>query len=308
MEMYPGEPTAEQVFLALHTGGGEADGPSFDKLRQSILTSGTVIQPVILNAGDSGNLVCIDGNTRVALYREFDQRGAEGDWQSVPAIVYDKLDDREVDAIRLQAHLVGPRQWDPYSKAKYLDYLRHREHIPYSELVDFCGGSKKMVTESIDAYNDMEQYYRPLLSDDSEFDVRRFSGFVELQKPGVKEAILGAGFNLGDFSQWLVDRKIGPLREVRLLIKILKSTKARDIFLTDGASEAAKVLEATDVSKALRDAPMAELCRALSATCDHIEFKDVQKMRDDPTSVTALAVSEAHESLAELVKWISGND
>jgi len=31
----------------------------------------------------------------------------------------------------------------------------------------------------IAAFNDMETYYRPLCSDDSEFDIRKFHGFVQ---------------------------------------------------------------------------------------------------------------------------------
>jgi hypothetical protein len=131
-------------------------------------------------------VTCIEGNTRLAIYKSFAEDKVNGSWDSIPAVVYESLAEEDIDAIRLQTHLVGPRPWDPYSKAKYLHYLRNREHMPFSMLVDYCGGSQKMVKESIDAFTEMEKYYRPLLQDKSEFDPRRFSGFVELQKPGVK--------------------------------------------------------------------------------------------------------------------------
>lgn len=311
LEMYPSEEiTPERIFLALGAAGGDEEegGPTFTKLKQSILTSKTIIQPVILNIQKDGVLLCIDGNTRVALYRDFLARQVPGEWARIPSIIYTELTERDVDAIRLQAHLVGPRPWDPYSKAKYLNYLREREHIPYSELVDFCGGSQRMVRELIEAYNDMERYYRPLLPDDAAFDVRRFSGFVELQKPGIKESILAAGHGLEDFAQWIIAKKIDALREVRLLSKILRDPKAREVFLRRGADEAAKALETPDLSKALQEATLANLCRALVVAYDRVTLREVQDMKADPGSTAALAVVEACEALNGLVKELGLND
>jgi hypothetical protein len=70
----------------------------------------------------------------------------------------------------LQVHLVGTRPWDPYSKAKYLHHLRTQALLPFSQIVDFCGGRQKDVLESINAYSDMEKYYRPVVPDDGSFD------------------------------------------------------------------------------------------------------------------------------------------
>ena len=110
--------------------------------------------------------------------------------------IYDNLSDQEIDAIRLQAHLVGVRQWDPYSKAKYLNHLYDKGHLSLSQITDFCGGDKREVTNYIQAYNDMEKYYTPILESDQDFDPTRFSAFVELQSSRVHEAIVGAGYNV----------------------------------------------------------------------------------------------------------------
>ena len=37
----------------------------------------------------------------------------------------------------------------------------------------------------IAAYQDMQEYYRPLCDDDSMFDIKKFHGFVELQKGSI---------------------------------------------------------------------------------------------------------------------------
>src|SRR5438105_12437190 len=74
LEMYGDDPTPEQFYLALGAGGDEEGGATsttFEKLKNSILMNGGVIQPVMLNRLKDGTLICIDGNTRVALYKNF---------------------------------------------------------------------------------------------------------------------------------------------------------------------------------------------------------------------------------------------
>ena len=120
LEMYPNAPTADQIYLALGAAGDDESESStnFEKLRASILTNGGIIHPVILNRRADGSLVCIEGNTRVALYKNFIEEKVAGTWTAIPALVHDQMDDNQADAIRLQVHLVGTRPWDPYSKAK----------------------------------------------------------------------------------------------------------------------------------------------------------------------------------------------
>ena len=301
LEIYVDEPTPEQIFLALGAGGEEADGGSttsttYEKLKQSILTNGGVIQPVILNRLDDGILVCVEGNTRVALYRQFREDGVKGEWTFIPALVHDNIDEAAVDAIRLQVHLVGPRPWDPYSKAKYLFYLRTQEHLPFSTIVDYCGGRQSEVEESINAYADMEKYYRPLVGDGS-FDSTRFSGFVELQKPGIKQAVAAASFSLSNFSDWIHSKKLYPLNKVRILPRILRNGKARDVFLTRDIRHAEKLLDRPQLDNALESADVEQLARALSDKIGALPFEQFDRIRKDPGGETAQTLVEAHSGL-----------
>lgn len=306
LEMYGDNPTPEQIHLALGAGnddeGTSQDGPTFQKLKQSIITNKGIIQPVILNQRNDGSLVCIEGNTRVALYKEFMNNEIPGEWSTIPALVHDNIDDAAVHAIRLQVHLVGPRPWDPYSKAKYLNELRHGEHLPFSTIVDFCGGRQTEVSTFIDAYIEMEKYYRPILADDGEFDTTRFSGFVELQKPGVKQAIMKAGYDLGNFAEWIRDNKVYPLRTVRILPRILRNPKAHEIFLKKGAREAEKVLEKPQDDKNLRDANLSQVARSLTEKLAQLPFEQYMELREDTTGDTVQALLEAHSSLTEFIK------
>ena len=94
-----------------------------ESLRESIKENKGIIHPIIVNKESDGTYRAIEGNTRLQIYKDFLNNGVPGDWKTIKAVVYDLLDNDRIHAIRLQAHLIGPREWDPYSKAKYLNYL-----------------------------------------------------------------------------------------------------------------------------------------------------------------------------------------
>src|SRR5215469_5164727 len=138
LEMYSGEPSYDQIALALDVAGSDDDAKGAttpEKLRNSILTNGGIMQPIVVNKTADGHYVCIEGNTRLYIYRAFRSENVEGDWSEIPALVHEGLTQSDVDAIRLQAHLVGPRPWDAYSKAKYLWELQYKELMPLDRII-----------------------------------------------------------------------------------------------------------------------------------------------------------------------------
>jgi len=302
LEMYGDEPTPLQFYLALGAAGDEEGDHSatFEKLKNSILTNGGIIQPVILNR-KSGRYVCVEGNTRVALYKKFHEEKFAGTWTHIPALVYDGMQDFQIDSIRLQVHLVGTRQWDPYSKAKYLYHLRHDKNMPLAMLVEFCGGREREVIESINAFSDMESYYRPIVQEGS-FDTSRFSGFVELQKPNVKQSIAETGFTLTAFAEWIRDQKLYPLNTVRLLPRILRNQKARDAFLKYDARQAADLLEKPALSKALSEANLGQLAHALTQAVYQLPWIEAEKLRKDAEGEVAQLLHEALDALQGVLK------
>jgi hypothetical protein len=212
------------------------------------------------------------------------------------------MDERQKDAIRLQLHLVGTRPWDAYSKAKYLHHLRTNELLPFDQVVEFSGGRKKDVLEAINAFESMEKYYRPIAGDGN-FDTRRFSGFVELQKHGVKEAILMAGFTEADFAGWIHDeRKLHPLATVRSLPRILKNQRARELFIKYDAKRALDALEKPGMSEALVNARIGELARALCYCADKLPYTEADQIRSDPGSEAAQALRDALVALQQLLQ------
>ena len=263
LEIYDGEPSAEQMAIALGFGEDKStsSGTSFFSLKESIRSNGGIIHPIIVNKRRDGRNIVVEGNTRLAIYREFDHKGVPGNWKSIPTIMFNELPINEIDAIRLQAHLVGPREWDPYSKAKYLHHLSETEGMPFSQLVDYCGGRRADIERSISAYEDMEEFYRPIVvAEQDDFDVTKFSGFVELQKQKVKQSLIVANLTVGDFSGWQHRRLFNRQEHVRDLPRILNNSEAKSIFLKEGSREALKVFDAKNESSDLKDVSLEALC------------------------------------------------
>lgn len=305
VEKYGSTPSAEQLALALGAGSPEEgqSGPTFYSLRESIRTNRGVINPIIVNKNEKGEYLVIEGNTRVAIYREFDQKKVEGNWKVIPSVVYDNLKEENIEAIRLQAHLVGPREWDPYSKAKYLNYLRNCEHLTMSQIIAYCGGKQLEIENYIDAYNDMEKYYRKIIPPDSEFDPRKFSAFVELQKAGIKIKIIESGFDLEDFSKWVDEELIYPLNTVRQLPQIFSNSKAKEVFLKDGAREAIKLLSIGE-NVNLQNASFEALAEILYKKLSSLPLDEFKEMKKDLGNKKVVALFTLEEELIDTCKML----
>ena len=313
LEMYDDISNEAQMLLALGAGaeeeGGDTAQASFNRLRHSIKASGGIIQPIIVKPYDDEMYLCIEGNTRVAIYRQLrgeEPTGPNGtdQWNLIPAIVDSDIDDSETHRIRLQVHLVGNRPWDAYSKAKYLNELVEDYKMPLTELVDYCGGSQNDIRQSIDAYRDMEAHYRPVVEADpsSDFDPSRFSAFVELQKPGIKHSLYGAGYNEGHFSDWIDSRKLAPLALVRKLPQILNDPDAKRTFLRDGARAAARELDAPDLDTRLREANVSQLARALQEKINTLSYEQSQALAANENSDEYLDLHDLFTTVQELLQ------
>ena len=253
-------------------------------LRESIKENGGIIHPIIVNKRANGTYVVIEGNTRLQIYKDFIASGEPGNWTTIRAVVYENLEEEKMHAIRLQAHLVGPREWDPYSKAMYLNHLANVEHMPMTRLISFCGGNSKAseIRNMIAAYNDMQTYYLPLCDDEAQFETKKFHGFVELQNRNITDCLVAHGYTKTDFSQWMIDDRFSTLQDVRRLPEILKSKKAKAVFLKENTREAKKILAVEEITTdKLQDVPYEMLAQELAKRMVKMSLKEVQHLRQD---------------------------
>jgi len=199
-----------------------------------------------------GTYVAIEGNTRLQIYKDFKRDDPSGPWNSIPAIVYENLSPEKKHEIRLQSHLVGPRAWDPFSKAKYLYELSEVEHMPLKLIVSLCGGGKTEIERSIAAYKYMISFYHPYIKTkrNRRPEVREYSKFYEFQSSTIQHAIVRAGYELSKFAEWVVDGNIDTAQRVRILPKVLANSEAKARFLKTNLAEAEKVLNAAELDTA----------------------------------------------------------
>lgn len=297
IEYYGEDINAEAMALALK-GSSDEIGTSFTSLRDSIKAYGGIISPVIVNRSAERKMTVIEGNTRLLIYREFFKQNAKGNWNKIPAMVYEQMNPQQIHSIRLQAHLVGPRNWDPYSKARYLHYLSTSEHLTTAQIVDYCGGNKREVNNYIAAFMDMEQYYRPLVGDS--FDVSRFSAFVELQQKSIESTLIKHNLTKSDFAEWIKDNKFGPLQNIRKLPRVLNDPKAKEVFLAEDMEEAYRLLESKVDNNALDNATLEQLALAISKKIASLPYSQIIKLRDNPESDERITIQDAKDSLISL--------
>lgn len=262
-----------------------------------------MINPIVVTPRPDETYVVIEGNTRVSIYRQLAEENAPGSWETIPAIVRQDIEEDGEHAIRLQAHLVGPRQWRPYAKAKYLHGLYTEQKLSINEILDYCGGlaRRREIEEYIEAYKDMQLHYMPLIRQNQP-DYSRFSAFVELQKPRVKELILKSGFTLDDFAKWVDDSKISPLNTVRQLPRILSNQEAKKKFLSHDAREAMKILEQPSANSAIKEATIDQLAIALVSKIRGLNYPDVKAFREDNDSPRVQALFDCYGELHDLCK------
>lgn len=297
-----GEINSLRIALALREGSSEHDNDTtsntttYDRLHTSIKNQG-VISPIIVKE-QNGQYICVEGNTRLLIYRELSKTTGEERWKTISCRIFKKVTLEEIDAIRLQAHLVGPRPWDPYSKARYIAYLWNEKHMSNEKIIEHCGGNKKQIRDSLAAYNMVEYIYKPTLNNPEDFDHTRFSGFVEYQDSRVCNSVYEAGYTDKDFATWLHNKKISPLQHVRSLPNILKNDEAKQVFLRQDSSAALKVLNQPSLDELMRKFDIREILEAVRQKVARLGYEDVVAYKDQADRLIAV-VSETVDVLQE---------
>lgn len=284
LEIYGEDITSEAIALALSVSSGAATTSTYTALKESIRVNQGIINPIIVNRYPDGRLVAIEGNTRLQIYKEFATVDPEGPWKEIIAIVYDNLPIENIHAIRLQTHLVGPRDWDPFSKAKYLNQLSNIDKMPMNMIISFCGGKSSEIKKLIDAYTDMVTYYFPAAKEaEMDPDPREFSKFAELQNGSVCQALLVHKYSKADFAKWVINENIDTAQNVRRLPAILANPIAREAFEKNNISEAVKHLNVdAKGGLALNKVSINDLVVELINRCRGVEYSYVKSLRDDP--------------------------
>ncbi len=295
LEIYK-EVTAEVIANALSDDSDNDAHTSYRSLLDSIKASGGIIHPILVDHNYAGKYVVIEGNTRVQIYKDLLAHNVPGNWTEIPALVYEQLSDFEKHEIRLQSHLVGPRDWNPYSRAKYLYYLSH-SGMPMQQIIAMCGGRASEIDKYIRAYEYMEDYYRPYINSipNYDFDPQQFSKFLEYQNSRIQGSIKRNGYAENQFAKWVADGNVDKAMSVRRIPDILKNEDAHKVFINNNLTEAEKVLHAAELlTTDLSEYPYEKLAQELRIKLDNITLTEVKK----------LATSESHVDKRDVLELL----
>jgi len=289
-------------------------GCSAIELKKSIIQSNGIIEPIIVQKKSKNKYLCIEGNTRVSIYRDLIKTSDDPDsWGAIPALIYpETIDIRKIDDLRLQAHFVGKKEWKPYAKGKYIVKLLDASRT-MQEIVDIVGGRTSEIAKYAQAFRDWQEFYEPLRSA-GDADKDDFSQFIECRKKAIQECLTGhppLNLTMKDFAQWVKDGKLpSATKDTRdKLADVLRNDEAREVFLTNGKTcrDAVKKLPVEGSSGLIDDANIDIICDKLNNLLNEIldsedEIKSLSSKAQRPTLNKLYLLSNKVLETLELVE------
>ena len=274
-------------------------GCSASELQKSIVQANGIIEPIIVQQITNNKYLCIEGNTRLSIYRELIVNGSNPSlWKDIPALIYPKsIDKKIIDDLRLQAHFVGKKEWKPYAKGKYIVKLLD-ENRTLEEIVQIVGGRTTEIQKYAMAYKDWQTYYEPLRTA-ADADTDDFSQFIECRKKAIQECLTGTpplNFTMKDFAKWVKAGKLpSATKDTRdKLADVLRHDEARIVFLEPGKTcrDAVKKLPIEGGSELLDDANIDDICNKL--------LDLINEIKDSENEIKSLSSKSQRSTLNKL--------
>lgn len=319
------EPTEEQLSFHLSAAANSvgSGGHGYRRLQESIKAAKRAYQLVSLMRLDPPSphgreYLCLDGNTRVAIYRELARQEVPGNWTTISAEIIEPDDEEErrrvIEETRMISHIVGAREWSPYRQARYLNDLRNKHLFTWDHIVAVCGGqvSRSAIVEDISAYELMEDYRKQVSP--ATFNEQRFSAYRELVKIRGVDLLENHDMVPDDFHNWVVKGVLTKDEQVRHLRSVLADEDAKAI-LCDGrpgglqeAIDHVQDKRRTDRRRAehsehLRESSLLDLARALSERVGGTTLTEVGDLESRPKELGEIVarLREGAEKLASFM-------
>lgn len=232
--------TQEEITFALMNKNPEA----FNKLKESIEVNEGIINPIWVQPVNKNKYLIIEGNTRLVIYKLLSEKYPHKEiYQNILCrVLPKKVDEKQKEFIKLEAHLRGTTPWDAYEKARYLYILNDIEGYSIRRLQSLTKLSENEIKSSIQAFLDMQEQYLPRYGDDPK-EVFKFSYFVEYEKnKKLKEEMKKNNLTISDFCNWVGGERIPRAQLVRDLQPILAYKESREEFIKNGYDYAVEKL------------------------------------------------------------------
>ena len=319
------DPSEEQLSFHLSAAANSvgSGGHGYRRLRESIKAARGAYQSVSVMRLDPPSpngreYLCLDGNTRVAIYRELANQGAEGNWTNIKAEIIEPDDEEErvrvIEETRMISHIVGAREWSPYRQAKYLNDLRNKHCFSWDHIVAICGGqvSRSAIAEDISAYELIEDYRKQVTP--ATFNEQRFSAYRELVKIRGVDLLDEHGMVPDDFHNWVAKGVLTKDEQVRHLRSVLADEDAKAILCEErpnGLQEAIDYVQdkrradrrRSEHAEHLRDSSLLDLARALSDRVGRTTLAEITEFEKKPEELSEV-VARLREGTEKLATFI----
>ena len=152
--------------------------PSVKNLLPEIKRHQGLIEPILIRQ-DTREV--IEGNSRLAVYRHFQESGVSGDWDLIPCHIVSSLTPKQQAAFLNQIHVKGKTQWSPYEKANFA-FVRKAKGWGIDEIADLFGESPGTIRKRVRVIE--------LMRENSDREQSHFSHYdVLVRSPGALKTL-----------------------------------------------------------------------------------------------------------------------
>ena len=165
---------------------------SVKNLKNEIRRHGGLIEPILVR---TDRMHVVEGNSRLAVYRQLRDAGADGDWDQIPCDLVISLTDEQQAAYLQKIHVTGKTSWSPYEKANFAYVHRHSRGWAVQRIADLFGESETTIRTKIKTVQ--------MMADNGDTDKSHFSYYDVLVR---RRSAAPKGANLERLQQAFLGR------------------------------------------------------------------------------------------------------
>ena len=127
--------------------------PSVRNLIPEIKRHGGLMEPILIR---HDTMEVIEGNSRLAVYRNLYKDTGDGDWELIPCDVVSSLTDKQQATLLNQVHVKGKTNWSAYEKANFA-YVRKSRGWSFQDISKLFGESDGTIRRRVKVIEMMKE-------------------------------------------------------------------------------------------------------------------------------------------------------
>ena len=119
--------------------------PSVKALIPQIKRHGGLMEPILIRRD---TMEVIEGNSRLAVYRKFNDDQPEAEWEYIPCDIVSSLTEGQQAAFLNQIHVKGKTQWAAYEKANFA-FVRFHRKVSIEKIAETFGETELEIKKRV---------------------------------------------------------------------------------------------------------------------------------------------------------------